>query len=152
IVDASLVPAPKQRNTEGECEAIKSGKSAKEIWPGQKNKTAQKDADAHWTLKIGGKVRYRKDGTPLPMIALPVFGYKSHISIDRRFGFIREMAVTSASAADGHLLRQVVSTDNTGSEVWADSAYRSKRNEKWLSDRIGCSRPASTGANPRASP
>lgn len=33
IVDASLAPAPGQRNTEGEREAIKSGKSAKEIWP-----------------------------------------------------------------------------------------------------------------------
>lgn len=140
IVDASLVPAPKQRNTEGEREAIKSGMSAKEIWPDEPNKAAQKDTDARWTLKIGGKVRYRADGTPLPMIALPVFGYKSHISIDRRFGFIREMAVTSASAADGRLLRQVVSTQNTGSEVWADSAYRSKRNEKWLSDRMLTSR------------
>ena len=37
-------------------------------------KAAQKDTDARWTLKIGGKVRY-KDGKPLPMIALPVFGY-----------------------------------------------------------------------------
>jgi IS5 family transposase len=140
IVDASLVPAPKQRNTEGEREAIKSGKSAMEIWPNEPNKAVQKDTDARWTLKIGGKVRYRADGTPLPMIALPVFGYKSHISIDRRFGFIREMAVTSASAADGRLLRHVVSTDNTGSEVWADSAYRSKRNEQWLSDRMLASR------------
>ena len=33
IVDASLVPTPKQRNTEGEREAIKSGESAMEIWP-----------------------------------------------------------------------------------------------------------------------
>jgi len=140
IVDASLVPAPKQRNTEGERDAIKSGMSATEIWPDEPNKAAQKDTDARWTLKIGGKVRYRADGTPLPMIALPVFGYKSHISIDRRFGFIRDMAVTSASAADGRLLRQVVSTDNTGSEVWADSAYRSRRNEKWLSDRMLTSR------------
>lgn len=74
------------------------------------------------------------------MIALPVFGYKSHISINRRFGFIREMAVTSASAADGRLLRHVLSTDNTGSEVWADTAYRSMRNEKWLSDRMFISR------------
>lgn len=140
IVDASLVPAPKQRNTEGEREAIKSGMSAKDIWPDEPNKAAQKDTDARWTLKIGGKVRHREDGTPLPMIALPVFGYKSHISIDRRYGFIREMAVTSASAADGRLLRHVVSTDNTGSDVWADSAYRSKRNEKWLSDRMLTSR------------
>ena len=127
IVDASLVPAPRQRNTEGEREAIKSGKSARDIWPDEPNRAAQKDTDARWTLKVGGKVRYRADGTPLPMIALPVFGYKSHISIDRRFGFIRGMAVTSASAADGRLLRQVVSTNNTSSEVWADSAYRSVR-------------------------
>ena len=140
IVDASLVPAPKQRNTDGEQQAIKSGQSAKEIWPDEPHKAAQKDTDARWTLKIGGKVRYRPDGTPLPMIALPVFGYKSHIGIDRRFGFIRSMAVTSASAADGRLLRQVISGDNTGSEVWADSAYRSRSNEKWLSDRMLTSR------------
>lgn len=132
IVDASLVPAPKQRNTDAEHEAIKSGKSAKDIWPDEPNKAAQKDIDARWMLKIGGKVRYREDGTPLPMIALPVFGYKSHISIDRRFGFIRSMAVTSASAPDGRLLKQVVSTTNTSGVVWADSAYRSQSNEKWL--------------------
>jgi len=33
IADASLVAAPRQRNTEGEKEAIKAGKSAPEIWP-----------------------------------------------------------------------------------------------------------------------
>lgn len=98
------------------------------------------DIDARLTLKIGGKVRYREDGTSLPMIALPVFGYKSHISIDRRFGFIRSMAVTSASAPDGRLLKHVVSTGNTSSEVWADSAYRSQSNEKWLSERMLTSR------------
>ncbi|MEJ8475082.1 transposase [Roseibium algae] len=43
IVDASLVPAPKQRNTEGEKEAIKAGKTAREIWPERPNKAAQKD-------------------------------------------------------------------------------------------------------------
>lgn len=107
IVDASLVPAPKQRNTEDEKAAIKEGKSANEIWPDEPNKAAQKDTDARWTLKIGGKVRYRPDGTPLPQIALPVFGYKSHISIDRRFGFIREGTITSASGADGRELKNV---------------------------------------------
>jgi len=137
---ASLVPVPRQRKTEGDREAIKSGKSARDIWPDEPNKAAQKDTDARWTLKVGVKVRYRTDGTPLPMIALPVFGYKPHINIDRRFGLIRGMAVTSASAADGRLLRQVVSMDNTSSKVWADSAYRSRRNEKWLSDQMLTSR------------
>ena len=95
IVDASLVPAPKRRNTDGGKEAVKAGKSAREIWPDEPDKAAQKDTDARfrglhanhcraeaWTLKIGGKVRYRPDGTPLPMIAAPVFGYRSHIRID----------------------------------------------------------------------
>lgn len=140
IIDASLVPAPKQRNTEDEKKAIKAGKSAGEIWPDEPNKAAQKDTNARWTLKIGGKVRYRPDGTPLPMIAVPVFGYKSHISIDRRYGFIREAMVTSASEADGRQLKHLVSPDNTGSDVWADSAYRSQRNEKWLTGKMLTSR------------
>lgn len=140
IVDATLVPAPKQRNTEGEKEAIKAGKTAKEIWPDQPNKARQKDTNARWTLKIGGKIRYRPNGTPLPQIALPVFGYKSHISIDRRFGFIRGCTVTSAADADGRQLKHVVAKDNTASDVWADSAYRSVKNEKWLAANMLVSR------------
>jgi len=70
------------------------------------------------------------------MIAVPTFGYKSHISIDRQFGFIRESAVTSASEADGRMLRHLVTTENTGGDVWADSAYRSQSNEKWLAAKL----------------
>ena len=136
IVDATLVPAPKQRNTEDEKAAIKAGKSARQIWPskrgGKPNKAYQKDVDARWMVKIGGKVRYRPDGTPLPQIATPAFGYKSHISIDRRFGFIRKAAVTSAAGSDGRQMRRVIDTANTVSDVWADSAYRSSKNEAWL--------------------
>jgi IS5 family transposase len=140
IVDASLVPAPKQRNTEEEKAAVKEGKSAREIWPDEPSKAAQKDTDARWTLKIGGKVRYRPDGTPLPMIAVPTFGYKTHISIDRKYGFIRGTAVTSAARGDGKMLRQVIRPDNTASDVWADTAYRSKANEAWLDRNMLTSR------------
>lgn len=140
IVDASLVPAPKQRNSDGERAAIKAGKTADEIWSDEPAKAAQKDTDARWTLKIGGKVRYRPDGTPLPMIATPVFGYKSQFSINRRHGFIRAAAVTSASHPDGRMLRQVIDRENTGSEVWADSAYRLQSNEAWLAERMLTSR------------
>ncbi len=145
IVDASLVPAPKQRNTEDEKAQIKAGKLAKEIWPDAPNKAAQKDTQGPlswfatkplpgngWTLKICGKIRYRPDGSPLPQSAQPVFGYKSHIAIDRRYGFIRECTVTSAAEADRRMLRQLVTTNNTSSEVWANTAYRSKQNEEWL--------------------
>jgi len=120
--------------------AIKEGKSAKDIWTDEPNKAAQKDVDARWTLKVGGKVRYRPDGTPLPMIATPTFGYKSHISIDQRYGFIRECAVTSAAHADGRMLSHLVNKENTSSEVWADTAYRSQRNEKWLAKNMLTSR------------
>ena len=34
------------------------------------------------------------------------------------------------------MLRQVIDRQNTGSEVWADSAYRSQSNEAWLADRL----------------
>ena len=70
---------PSSEGTKDEKAAIKAGKSARQIWRGKPNKAHQKDVDARWTLKIGGKVRYRPDGTPLPQIATPVFGYKSHI-------------------------------------------------------------------------
>ena len=139
IVDASLVPAPKQRNSDGEKEAIKDGKTAAEIWPDHPAKAAQKDVDARWTLKIGSKVRYKPDGTPLPQIATPVFGYKSHISIDRRFGFIRQTVFTSAAAPDGRQLKRLIA-ENSSSELWADTAYRSQKNEKMLADRMITSR------------
>ncbi len=140
IVDATLVPAPKQRNNDAEKEAIKAGKTADKIWPDEPNKAAQKDTDARWTLKIGGKIRFDSQGKPLPQIALPVFGYKSHVSIDRRFGFIRECATTSASHADGRMLPRLVAPDNTSSEIFADSAYRSQKNEKWLASKMLVSR------------
>jgi len=140
IVDASLVPAPKQRNSDAEKDAIKAGKTSAEIWPDEPHKAAQKDVDARWTVKVGGKVRFDKDGKPLPQIALPVFGYKSHIAIDRGFGFIRECAVTSAAHADGQMLPELVTTQNTSSQVWADSAYRSQKNEKWLASKMLVSR------------
>ena len=38
------------------------------------------------------------------------------------------------------MLRRLVTTDNTSSEVWADTAYRSKQNEEWLAARMLTSR------------
>ena len=59
------------------------------------------------------------------------FGYKDHVSIDRRFGFIRGWSATGASAYDGAQLSSVLNRSNTGSKVWADTAYRSIKNEEW---------------------
>jgi IS5 family transposase len=68
-------------------------------------------------------------------IAVPAFGYKNHEAIDRRHGFIRGWSVTSAAAYDGAQLSNVLDRGNTGSKAWADSAYRSKKNEAWLDQR-----------------
>ncbi len=70
------------------------------------------------------------------MIAIPTFGSKSHIAIARLFGFIRATATTSSTYVEGEMLRQPVTTDNISSEVWADSAYRSKANEAWLANHM----------------
>ena len=63
---------------------------------------------------------------------IPNFGYKSSIAICRAFGFIRKCKVTDGARFDGRMLRDVVTNDNTASDVWADTAYRSQANEKWL--------------------
>lgn len=119
IVDATLVAAPRQRNTAAEKEQIKAGKSAAEIWPDDPAKAAQKDVDAGWTVKTS---RPREGTTAERVLAIPVFGSKSHLTIDRRFGFIRSFAVTDAARHEGALLRELVRSDNTASEVWADTA------------------------------
>jgi len=159
ILDATLITAPKQRNREDEKTQIKAGKSATAIWPEKPAKAAQKEFDngtpmvretlandARWSEEdqktIRGivfptnkfaKARPAADGTPQIDIAIPTFGYKSHISIDRRHGVIRRQIVTDAAAHDGARLREgLIDPENTASDVWADSAYRSKANEKFL--------------------
>src|SRR5512143_1848990 len=139
IIDASLVSAPRPRNTREEKGAIKAGKTAAEIWPDQPAKAAQKDVDARWTVKIG-RSKDRSVERSMPELAIPVFGYKSHIGIDRRYGFIRCYTVTDAARHEGKVLRALVRADNPASDVWADTAYRSKANEAWLAAKGRVSR------------
>src|ERR1700736_5451711 len=47
-----------------------------------------------------------KGSTPPVDLAIPLFGYQNHVSIDRRFGFIRRWAATDAAAYEGCRLRQ----------------------------------------------
>ncbi len=135
IVDATLVSAPKQRNGDDEKRAIKAGRGAAEIWPDRPAKAAQKDTDARWTVKTGKRRSPAGPQRTMPDIAIPVFGYKSHIAIDRAYGFIRSAAVTDAACHDGKMLRRLVTTDNLAAGVWADTAYRSKANEAWLAGK-----------------
>ncbi len=131
IVDASIVEAPKQRNTKDEKAAIKAGRIP-QAWKDKPHKLRQKDRDARWTLKRG-RVRIDEDGKEREGLLIPAFGYKNHVSIDRRHGIIRRMKVTDAAAHDGARLREgLIDPANTASDVWADTAYRSAANEEWL--------------------
>jgi IS5 family transposase len=131
IVDATIVAAPRQRNTIEEKKAIRDGRIP-EAWKDKPAKLAQKDRDARWTVKYT-KAKPREDGSVPPVdLAIPAFGYKNHVAIDRGFGLIRNWTTTNAAAHDGARLEDVRDRDNTASDVWADTAYRSAKNEAML--------------------
>ena len=123
-LDASLIAAPKQRNTREEWEMLKQGE-VPAAWQKKPAKLRQKDRQARWTVKFT-KARPRADGSKPPVdIAIPSFGYQNHIAIDRRFGLIRRWQVTDAAAYEGARLREDL-LDRT------NTAYRSKENEAYL--------------------
>ena len=133
IVDASIVAAPKQRNTEAEKADIKAGRIPPG-WAERPAKLRQKDRDARWTVKFS-KAKPREDGTPQGDIAVPAFGYKNHVSIDRRHGLIRRWTATDAAAHDGARLGELIDQENTARDLWADTSYRSAKNEDLLRER-----------------
>jgi len=134
IIDASIVAAPKQRNTDGEKREIKEGRIPAD-WAENPAKLRQKDRDARWTVKYT-KAKPSEDGTPRVDLAIPAFGYKNHVGIDRRHRLIRRWTVTDAARHGGALLPELIDRNNTASEVWADTAYRSQANETFLASRL----------------
>ena len=139
LVDATIVAAPKQRNTKAEKQAIKEGRIP-EGWQDKPAKLRQKDRDARWTVKYT-KAKLQEDGSkPRVDIAIPLFGYQNHISADRRHRLIRKWRVTDAAAHAGARLKDLLDPANTASDVWADSAYRSRKNEELLEGRVLVSR------------
>ena len=105
LVDASIVRAPVQRNRRDENEAIKSGE-VPGGWKARPHKRAQKDVDARWTKKHGKSH----------------FGYKNHVSADRRHKLVRRYEVTDAAVHDSQLFANLLDEANACPKVWADSA------------------------------
>ena len=118
IIDASIVPVPKQRNSRDDNARIKDGETP-EGWEDQPAKRSQKDTDARWTKKHG-KSHY---------------GYKNHVNVDRRHKLVRRYRVTDAAVHDSQVVEDILDPDNTASDVWADSAYRSAEIEAKLEDK-----------------
>ena len=117
ILDATLAAAPRQRNTNAEKADFRAGRIP-EGWEDKPAKLSHKDRHARWTLKFT-KAKRQDDGTmPSSDLAIPFFGYKSHVSIDRKFRFIRKWKATDAAASDGARLREgLLDKTNTASGV-----------------------------------
>lgn len=107
IIDASIVSAPRQRNTREENALIKEG-GKPDDW--SEPKSRQKDTDARWVKKNG----------------VSRFGYKNHVSVDVKHKFIRKFDVTDAATHDSNRFESLLDEKNTSRDVYADSAYRSK--------------------------
>jgi transposase, IS5 family len=118
IVDATIVPVPKQRNSRDDNDSVKAGETPAE-WRKKPAKLRQKDRDARWTKK--------RDRS--------FFGYKNHVNADARHKLIRRYEVTDAAVHDSQALDALLSKNNTSSDVFADSAYRSAEIEAKLKAR-----------------
>jgi transposase, IS5 family len=134
LLDATIVQARPARLTVEEKAVIRAGGTPSGWSPARR---AQIDRDARWTLKRGRKRQPPDGSSPRQAveIAVPVFGYKNHIGIDRAHGLIRTWAVTHAAAHDGGQLAGLLDAENTASGVWADTAYRSAANLAALAKR-----------------
>jgi IS5 family transposase len=118
MVDATIVPVPKQRNSREENEAVKASKTPKD-WQKNPARNRQKDKDARWTKKHGKSF----------------YGYKNHVNADAKNKLIRQYDVTDASVHDSQKFDGLLNQANTSADVYADSAYRSAETEAKLSLR-----------------
>ena len=117
IIDATIVAAPKQRNSREENAQLKAGETPSGF-VAKPAKNRQKDKDARWTKKHGRSY----------------YGYKNHVSVDRRHKLVRRYTVTDAARHDSQELDALLDANNTASDVWADSAYRSAEIEAKLAE------------------
>jgi IS5 family transposase len=104
IVDARLVPVPRQHITREARELVKERATPVGWTPAERR---QRDADATWTKKHGESY----------------FGYKASVSVDRRYKRVRKLKVSTASENDTLHLEDVLDTANTGRDLYGDKGY-----------------------------
>lgn len=114
IIDATLIPAPKQRIRSAERELLDQGVTPPDWKPAMRR---QKDTDASWTKKHGKSH----------------FGYKLSVNADKRYKLIRKLETDTASVHDSHHFDTVLDGDNnTSRDVYADKGYTSKARDAQL--------------------
>lgn len=106
IVDATIVPSPKQHFTREEKELTKQDAMPVEWTPAQRR---QKDLDASWTKKHGKSYH----------------GYKLSVNVDVQNKFIRKIETGTASEHDSPHFDAVLDKANTSADVYADRGYPS---------------------------
>lgn len=106
MIDASFTVAPRQRNNREENKMIKEGKGD-ELWNDNPNKKRHKDIDARWTKKNNETF----------------YGYKNHAKVDTKSKFIDKYKVTDASVHDSGPLNDLLTEEDKGQDLHADSAY-----------------------------
>ncbi|OQS25446.1 IS5 family transposase [Chromobacterium haemolyticum] len=113
IIDATLVPAPKQHNSRGEKELLDQGVTPADWKPAKRR---QKDQDASWTKKHGKSY----------------FGYKLSVNVDNKYKLIRKFETDTASTHDSQHFDKVFDTGNTSRDIYADRGYPSEAREAQL--------------------
>lgn len=119
MVDASFHEVPRQRNSREENKTIKEGEIPAD-WQEEKNKKKlrQKDTDASWTKKNNETF----------------YGYKNHIKADVGSKLIDDYTVTDASVHDSQTLETLLTEDDAGQPLYADSTYTGENQEKSISN------------------
>jgi len=115
IIDATIVEAPKQRNSRDENQQIKQGEIPDE-WKENPNMLRQKDTDARWLKKNGETY----------------FGYKNHVKVCRKSKMISSYDVTDASVHDSQAVDALLDKSDRHHELYADSAYSGEEIAKKL--------------------
>ena len=113
IVDASLVAAPRERNTRGQNVQIKKGARPAGFDP---NTVVgrQEDCDARWTKK-NNEVHY---------------GDKNHPKVDAKTKLVSDYTTTPASVHDSQVFDELINEE--GEAVFADRVYQSGDRCKYL--------------------
>jgi IS5 family transposase len=129
MIDASIVPAPKQHTHKEEKDLIKQAATPIDWSPAKRR---QKDVDATWTKKHGKSY----------------FGYKLSACADKRYKLIRKIKISTASEHDTRHLEDVLDPTNTSRDIYADKGYVDSDRENRLKTnhwRVHIQRKAAPG-------
>ena len=116
IVDATLVPAPKQHFTKEDKEQLEQNAVPADWKPAKRR---QKDIEASWTKKHGKSYH----------------GYKFTVSVDRKHKFIRTWVPDTACVHDSQHLEAALDEWNTSAEIYADKGYVGAEREERLREQ-----------------